>query len=484
MSLTLKYRPRDFMSMVWQVFIRETLSEAVKNQKLVWAYLFCWPRGTWKTSTARILAKSINCLNQVDWNPCHICDICRAISDNRLIDIIEIDAASYTWVDNIRDIIEKAQFMPNIAKYKVYIIDEVHMLTTGAFNALLKILEEPPSHVKFILATTEIHKIPETILSRCQRYDFKSISFDDIKERLKYIAKNENIEIDEKSLAYISKNSLWWLRNAISLFEQLIIDSNIKYENIIENLWITEADTLALFLSKLIWKDISIVEDYENITSSGKNTKLFFKDLLYFIRDEIIQNIKLWKDVLDLNEILTILDETYTKTKNSMDEKITFLSWLIRVINRWNTVKTEQKTIHYPKTELVTDLTPIKKVEVEKKSEIKNEDISHEDIIDIFSLSDEKQIMSSTIEEDKLVGEVDVNWFNKEKLAAKAKELWVKWAIVLWIKWWLVSFNWKVLHIKTTSKFALAPFQDARWKELILEAMEKLWFSNISLKVE
>lgn len=191
MALYLKYRPQDFNSLVGQEFIKETLKKAVAEDKTVGAYLFTGPRGTGKTSTARIFAKAINCENQKDGNPCNSCDVCKAFAENSLIDIIEIDAASHTGVDNIREIIEKAQFIPTRTKYKIYIIDEVHMLSKGAFNALLKILEEPPKHVKFILATTEIHKVPDTILSRCQRYDFRNHTDKDVEERLKYIAKEE-----------------------------------------------------------------------------------------------------------------------------------------------------------------------------------------------------------------------------------------------------------------------------------------------------
>ena len=188
MALYLKYRPKDFDSIVGQDFVKNTLKKAVETEKTVWAYLLCGPRWTGKTSTARIFAKAINCENPNKWNPCNSCKICEAINNESLVDVIEIDAASNTWVDNIREIIEKAQYKPTNAKFKVYIIDEVHMLSKWAFNALLKILEEPPSYLKFILATTETHKVPETIVSRCQRYDFKNISTNNIKERLKFIA--------------------------------------------------------------------------------------------------------------------------------------------------------------------------------------------------------------------------------------------------------------------------------------------------------
>ena len=236
MALYLKYRPQDFSSLVGQEFIKTTLKAAVDQDKTVGAYLFTGGRGTGKTSTARIFAKAINCENPKSGDPCGKCSICKEFAENALIDIVEIDAASHTGVDNIREIIEKAQFQPTRTKYKIYIIDEVHMLSKGAFNALLKILEEPPEHIKFILATTEIHKIPETILSRCQRYDFRNFSDEDISSRLSYIAEQEKVKIDQESLQYITKNAEGGMRNAISLFEQLIVEDTISFDHIIATL--------------------------------------------------------------------------------------------------------------------------------------------------------------------------------------------------------------------------------------------------------
>ncbi|USN59395.1 MAG: DNA polymerase III subunit gamma/tau [Candidatus Peribacteria bacterium] len=234
----------------------------------------------------------MNCLQPKEGNPCLECDICTQFQEERLVDIIEIDAASHTGVDNIREIIERAQFAPTKTKYKVYIIDEVHMLSKGAFNALLKILEEPPKHVKFILATTETHKVPETIISRCQRYDFKSISDTDIKERLQFIAKKEEITIDEPSLQYITKHSGGALRNAINLFEQLIIDNEISYTNIEANLGLLQEDFLASIYKKLQTKDASVIEDIESSIKNGANLKLFLKDLIWYIKDSILGEVK------------------------------------------------------------------------------------------------------------------------------------------------------------------------------------------------
>ncbi|MFZ4461833.1 MAG: DNA polymerase III subunit gamma/tau [Patescibacteria group bacterium] len=206
MSLYLDYRPKDFDSLLGQTFVKEALSNALRNKRTVGAYLFHGSRGTGKTSVARILAKAFNCLDlREDGNPCGKCEHCQAFDQARMIDIIEIDAASNTGVDNIREMIEKAQFQPNSGEFKVYIIDEVHMLSKGAFNALLKTLEEPPAHVKFILATTEIHKIPETIISRTQRYDFRRITEADIISRLSFIAEQERIDAESEGLSLIAK---------------------------------------------------------------------------------------------------------------------------------------------------------------------------------------------------------------------------------------------------------------------------------------
>jgi len=336
MSLYLKYRPHDFDNLVGQEFIKNTLKKAIINSKIVWAYLFCWPKWTGKTSTARIFAKTLNCKNTKNWNPCLKCDICKNFLDERLIDIIEIDAASHTWVDNIRDIIEKAKFRPAEIKYKIYIIDEIHMLSRWAFNALLKILEEPPEHVKFILATTETHKVPETIISRCQRYDFKRISSNEIKNRIKYIADSEQIQIDENSLEYITKSSGWSLRDAISLFEQLVVDKCIEYENVISSLWIVSDEILENFLDKLLSKNKEIIKDFDDLIENGKNIKLFFKELIFFAKDRAILYTKEWKDIKNILLVLDILDTTYTKTKSSLDENITFLIGVLKIISNEN----------------------------------------------------------------------------------------------------------------------------------------------------
>lgn len=215
-----KYRPSTFTSVVGQEHITKTLENAVKSGKTSHAYLFTGSRGTGKTSCAKILSKAVNCLNPIDGNPCNECDICRGIDNGSILDIIEIDAASNNGVDNIRDLREEANFTPANAKYRVYIIDEVHMLSIGAFNALLKTLEEPPAHVIFILATTEVHKLPSTILSRCQRFDFKRIEPEAIAERLKEVATKENLTLADDGAMLIARIADGAMRDALSLLDR------------------------------------------------------------------------------------------------------------------------------------------------------------------------------------------------------------------------------------------------------------------------
>ncbi len=226
MAFYQKYRSQTFSELLGQGHISDTIKEAVKSDKIVHAYLFTGPRGIGKTSTARILARAINCLSPKDGEPCNECSACKDILEGRSIDVTEIDAASHTGVDDIRELIERARLMPANSKKKIYIIDEVHMLSKSAFNALLKTLEEPPAHVVFIMATTEVQKIPATILSRAQRYDFKRATKEDIIENLKKIAKAEKIEIDEPSLDLIALAAEGGHRDSISLFEQVASFAN------------------------------------------------------------------------------------------------------------------------------------------------------------------------------------------------------------------------------------------------------------------
>lgn len=492
MTLYLKYRPKDFESLVGQEFIKNTLRQAIIKDKLVWAYLFCWPRWTGKTSTARMFAKSINCLDIHEGNPCGKCQICQWFLDDNLVDIIEIDAASYTWVDNIRDIIERASFTPTKCKYKVYIIDEVHMLSKWAFNALLKILEEPPAHLKFILATTESHKIPETILSRCQRYDFKSITSQDLKSRLLFIAKNEEVTIDEESLHFIIKQSNGWLRNAISLFEQLIYNSEIIFENVINNYWIPRTEVISNFYSKLFSKDSSVITDFENIISNY-NLNLFFKELLFYTKDQLI--IDLWNDqkVKSNIHILEILEDAYLKAKNSFDAKTTFLVWIIKCvkdIKMQEIIKETNKPLMKPPV-IIPKIIP--KIQEENYQNDTNSKLSPDDLFDVFWDDDivQPQGIAPTKINNVGIGLVptqEISIQNKpfdwEKFIKELKWLWSKWGLTMSLRWSSLVFDGQKLTIFTKTKISLKQIGTSDNISLMAQALNILWFLDINIEIK
>lgn len=485
MTLYLKYRPTSFDSLVWQEFIKNTLKKAVENDKLVWAYLFCWPRWTGKTSTARIFAKTINCLNLNAWNPCLECEICKDFSNDALVDIIEIDAASHTWVDNVREIIERAKFMPTKCKYKVYIIDEVHMLSKWAFNALLKILEEPPKHLKFILATTESHKIPETILSRCQRYDFKSITNDDLKNRLKYIASEENIKIDEKSLDFIAKEANWGLRNAISLFEQLIKSWEIIFENVLNDYGIPETQKIENFYFKLLNKDESVLNDFDEV-SLNYNLNLFIKELLFFIKDKLLEDLNA-NNFVNKIYLLETLEEAFLKSKNSFDSKTTFLVWILKCL-KWKEffekqVVTEKPIITEKKVTKIEESKPrMKKEEVTKEE--KTQEITHDDLFEVFW--DVLEISDIPKKEDKKEPEKQTNssWnFPKDDFIVDLKKNWAKWALTMCLRWTDFIFSSDKLVLNTKTKIAQNQLNDTENIVRINESLKNIWYENISLEI-
>ncbi len=286
------YRPKAFSEVSGQKVIIKTLQNALLHEKIAHAYLFSGPRGTGKTSIAKIFAKAVNCLNQPTNEPCNECDVCKGIDKGDIPDVIEIDAASNNGVDEIRDLRDKVKYMPSVGKYKVYIIDEVHMLTPGAFNALLKTLEEPPKHVIFILATTEVHKIPPTILSRCQRFDFKNIETTDTIEKLNEIAEKEKIKITPEAIRAIAVNSEGGLRDAISLLDQAIsfADNEITEDDVHQvSGSVSKAalrDMLLAISSKEISKAMVILKD---LIAEGKEISRIVNDLILALRDILLE---------------------------------------------------------------------------------------------------------------------------------------------------------------------------------------------------
>lgn len=290
-ALYRKYRPSSLTDVIGQKVIVKTLLNEINNNKISHAYLFSGPRGTGKTSIAKILGKTINCTNLEGIEPCNECVSCTQINSNQTIDIIEIDAASNNGVDEIRELKSKVNLVPSTSKYKVYIIDEVHMLTTGAFNALLKTLEEPPAHVIFILATTDPQKIPTTIISRCQRFDFKKINIDDIKEALSKIAKSENIDVNDGVLNQIARLSDGGLRDSINLLDQVVAysDSNISIQDVFDVSGTISFEEIKDFVNDLLTNNIKSI--FNKIDKYNRDGKIFSKlneEIIYFMRNLIL----------------------------------------------------------------------------------------------------------------------------------------------------------------------------------------------------
>ena len=345
-ALYRKFRPQDFKDMSGQEVIVKTLENAVKTNKIGHAYVFSGPRGTGKTSLAKIFAKAINCETPVDGNPCNKCASCINASTNSASDIIEIDGASNNGVEEIRDLRDKVKYLPSVGKYKVYIIDEVHMLTTGAFNALLKTLEEPPSHVVFILATTEVHKIPATILSRCQRFDFKNIELKNIIERLNYVAEIEKIEIEDDAVRQIALNAEGGMRDALSLFDQAIsfTSDKITEEDVNDIVGSVSRKALVNLLETInngdVTKALTLVNDFIN---EGKEEERLIKDLILTLRDLLLNIVNFnndeifasFKRNISVNKVyhfLNVLIESENNMRFSVQKQIYLEIAIIQMI--------------------------------------------------------------------------------------------------------------------------------------------------------
>jgi DNA polymerase III subunit gamma/tau len=306
MSLYLQYRPKSFTDMVWQRHVMDILIAQAKQNQLWHGYILYWPRGTGKTSTARILAKIANCTTfTADWQPDLFNDpAAKLIDSNSTIDFVEIDAASHTGVDNIRDeIIDKVAYAPAHLKKKVYVIDEVHMLSKGAFNALLKIMEEPPEYIMFILATTELHKVPETILSRCQVFNFKQLSIDEISWRLDYIAKSEKIDADPAALRLIAKLSWGAMRDAIKYLEQISILWPVTEDNVAKFLGVVNDRLLNDWIELLRNNDINArIVFLDSLVQQGVDLQNFAKELLVRLDEHFIENPSLYSSFAGMIE--------------------------------------------------------------------------------------------------------------------------------------------------------------------------------------
>ena len=305
-ALYREWRPRTFNDVVGQEHITTTLKNQILNNRIAHAYLFCGTRGTGKTSTAKVFAKALNCLDLRDGEPCNKCEMCRKINEGLAIDVTELDAASNNGVDKIRDIIDDVKYPPQEARYKVYIMDEVHMLSAGAVNAFLKTLEEPPNNVIFILATTDPQKLPITILSRCQRFDFKRINNSEITARLRKIVKEQNVLADERSLNLIARVSDGAMRDSLSILDQAISmgNGNVDYNTVVSMLGLVTNEHLFNLVNSVIQRSVEkSIEIIEDVIYSGKDIYLFIKDLIAHYRNLLMVKVtNNPEEVLDMSE--------------------------------------------------------------------------------------------------------------------------------------------------------------------------------------
>lgn len=387
-TLYRKYRPKTFELVYGQDVIVKTLKNVIKNDKLSHAYLFTGPRGTGKTSSAKLFAKAINCLNNKDGDACNECENCKSFNNNSNPDIIEIDAASNNGVDEIREIKNKVSLVPSMSKYKVYIIDEVHMLSIGAFNALLKTLEEPPEYIIFILATTEPQKIPATIISRCQRFDFKSISHDKMKQCLENIISKENITIDDGAIEEIINNSKGGMRDAIGLLDQAsaFCNNNITANDIEELSGNISIKQIRTFLSNIMQKEYNVIFDtISDYSSNGKDFSLICEKIINYIREGILYKKRINTDKIpdedknifdklsdtDLYDLIDYLSDTLVKVKNSYQKELTFEVQMIQMIdkifNKESNVSRETLSNEPIKTDVPRE-TSIKKTKSDNKT--------------------------------------------------------------------------------------------------------------------
>jgi len=355
-ALYRKFRPHDFNEVRGQEHIVTTLKNQVQSGRTAHAYLFCGTRGTGKTTIARILAKAVNCESPVNGSPCGKCEMCKKLDAGTSMNVIEIDAASNNGVDNIRQIVDEVQYSPTEGNYKVYIIDEVHMLSSGAFNALLKTLEEPPAYVMFILATTEAHKIPITILSRCQRYDFKRIGVDTIAETLSDLMKQEGIEAEERALKYVAKVGDGSMRDSLSLLDQCLAFSfgkKLTYDGVLETLGAVDVEVFGQLFEYIRSKNTAGCLDItEKLVGEGKDLTQFTSDFTWYFRnllllnasDEAADRIDVSSDRIpdmknaaksvsanDLMRYIRIFSELAAELKYSMQKRVAFEIALIKL---------------------------------------------------------------------------------------------------------------------------------------------------------
>ena len=375
------FRPQSFEDVVGQEHVTKTLRNAISKGKQSHAYIFSGPRGTGKTSIAKVFAKAINCLERSDGEPCNECAICTGITRGTNSDVIEIDAASNNGVDEIRNIRDKVKYAPSESKFKVYIIDEVHMLTTGAFNALLKTLEEPPAHAIFILATTEPHKIPPTIISRAQRFDFKAISHDEIVERLQFVADAQDIEYDNAALDFIAKASEGGMRDALSIMDQAIAfgDDHLTLQDALNVTGSVDAQALNDLLKEVVEGDVKTAfSTYHQFIAQGKEVNRLINDMIYFVRDTIMNKTSnmdseydalMHFDLDTLYKMIDVINDTLVSIRFSVNQSVHFEVLLVKIAEM---IKGEPENVQTVATTSVAS-EPNNEVLLQRMEQLENE---------------------------------------------------------------------------------------------------------------
>lgn len=373
LALYRKYRPRTFEEVYGQEHIVKTLINQIKSDKISHAYLFTGSRGTGKTSTAKIFSKAINCISPVNGSPCGQCDVCKSLDETN-IDVLEIDAASNNGVDEIRELRERVKYPPVVGKYKVYIIDEVHMLSSSAFNALLKTLEEPPSHTVFILATTEVHKLPATILSRCLRFDFKLVSLEDLSSLLENVLDSENIKYDKESVNTIARAGEGSVRDMLSIADRCVsfAGNELTYQKVLSVLGVSEREVLIKIVNEILSKNLGeCLVELDSVLSGGKNPLVFSNDLIAYFRDLLL----IWSLGDKSREIVVVKDDVYSEMKKQATQEN--YSKIIKSIETLSGVEQELRYSAKPRIVLESALIKIISEEsilerVEKLEEIVN----------------------------------------------------------------------------------------------------------------
>lgn len=375
------FRPQSFNDVVGQEHVTKTLRNAISKGKQSHAYIFSGPRGTGKTSIAKVFAKAINCLNPHDGEPCNECAVCKGITQGTNGDVIEIDAASNNGVDEIRNIRDKVKYAPSESKYKVYIIDEVHMLTTGAFNALLKTLEEPPAHAIFILATTEPHKIPPTIISRAQRFDFKAISTEQIVERLRFVAQEQSLDYEEAALEFIAKASEGGMRDALSIMDQAIAfgDEHLTLQDVLDVTGSVDEASLNELFNDIVNGNVKeAFSRYHHFVSEGKEVNRLINDMIYFVRDTIMNktiNEQTSYDALTqfdletLYHMIDIINDTLVSIRFSVNQNVHFEVLLVKLAEMVKTNPTKVENV--ATTPVATE--PNNEVLLQRMEQLENE---------------------------------------------------------------------------------------------------------------